>query len=156
MNRNELLKELRKHSTTKLFLFSLLTLGIYAAHYIKRQTAILNKYLDVTNHISKGFVYTIVILTYITVIMFVPYLFVEEGHPIETVSDVLDKIWLILVLVWGFQARDRMNQLLSTSKGDLYWFHWLWTLLFTPLYFNFKVNKLYKKTAEHNVATLNS
>lgn len=142
MERDEILRALKRESTWRLFFVGVITLGIYIAHYIKRQTACLNQYLDKEKQISEGLVGTILILAYMSVILFVPSIFVEEGSPFEAIGNLLDTIWGILLVVWAFKARNRMNMLLSASKGSEFWFHGLWTFLFTALYFNFKVNTL--------------
>ncbi len=132
-------------STWRLLFLTILTLGIYAAHYIKRQTLIINEYLEDGAEIPIGFVRFLLIYNYFMAAMFVPYLLLlEEGHPAERVIDLLESIWSIWVLMWGFLARKRMNVLLNSSKGMGEWFHGLWTFLFTPLYFNYKINKLNK------------
>lgn len=151
MERDEILSTLRRESTWRLFFLGFITLGIYIAHYIKRQTACINQYLDKEKQISEELVWTILILAYISLILFVPYIFVEEGHPIEAISNLLDTIWGILLVVWAFKARNRMNMLLSASKGSEAWFHGLWTFLFTALYFNFKINTLSEKFAGHGI-----
>ena len=151
MDRDEILSTLRRESTWRLFFLSIITLGIYAAYYIKRQTACINQYLDQKRQISGELVGAILILTYVTAILFVPSLLVEEGHPIAAISNLLDKIWFILEVVWAFKARNRMNMLLSATKDDEAWFHGLWTFLFTVLYFNFKINTLSEKFAGHGI-----
>ena len=142
MERDEILRALKRESTLRLFFLGVITLGIYIAHYIKRQTAIVNQYLDKEKQISEGLVWTILILTYVSAILFVPYMFVEEGHPIAIISNLAGKILVVLDLVWAFKARNRMNMLLSATKGSEFWFHGLWTFLFTALYFNYKINML--------------
>jgi hypothetical protein len=107
----------------------------------------MNQYLDRERQISEGFVSTILILAYVTVILVIPYVLIEEG-PIEGISNLLDAVWSILVLVWAFKARNRMNMLLSATKDQARWFHGLWTFLFTALYFNFKINTLNESLAE--------
>ncbi len=82
------------------------------------------------------------------VILLVPYVLVEEGDPIEAISDSLDTIWVVFVLIWTFKARNRMNMLLAVTKDQPCWFHGLWTFLFTFLYFNFKINSLNEHYAE--------
>jgi len=145
MERDEILRSLKRESTWRLFFLGVITLGIYVAHYIKRQTACMNQYLDKEKQISGELVGAVLILAYISAILFVPSLLVEEGHPIAAISNLLDTIWEILLLVWAFKARNRMNMLLSATKGSEAWFHGLWTFLFTALYFNFKINTLSEK-----------
>ena len=81
-------------------------------------------------------------MSYITAILVIPYSLLEEGHIIERVSDLSDKIFNICLLVWAFKARNRMNTILQIKAGSPHWFHGLWTFLFQGLYFNYKVNKL--------------
>ncbi len=84
----------------------------------------------------------ILILAYLTAILIVPYVLVEEGHPLERISDSLDNVWSILVLIWAFKARNRMNMLLALTRNEPCWFHGLWTFLSAAFYFNYKINKL--------------
>ena len=134
--------ELKSQGTWRLFFLSVITLGIYLAHYIRRQTNILNKNLSHGEQISGGFITTILVMSYITAILVIPYSLLEEGHIIERVSDLSDKIFNICLLVWAFKARNRMNTILQVKAGSPHWFHGLWTFLFQGLYFNYKVNKL--------------
>ena len=148
MNCNGIVNQLKSQSTWLLFFLSFITLGIYTAHYIKRQTIILNKHLDREQRISEGLVTTILILAYVTVILIVPYVLLDEGHPIEWVSNGLDHVWNVLVLIWAFKARNRINMLLGGTQYQPHWFHGLWTFCFTFLYFNYKVNNLNENFTE--------
>lgn len=85
---------------------------------------------------------TILVLSYVSLALFVGYLFVDESHPLAKASSAIDRIGNILFLVWGFKARNRMNKILATGKSSKEWFHGFWTFMFTPLYFNFKVNQM--------------
>ncbi len=152
MNRGEIVGQLKSQSTLRLFLLTVITLAIYTAHYIKRQTTIINRHLDTEHQISEGFVNFLLILAYVTVILIVPYVLVEEGHPIVLISNLLDNVYGILVLIWAFKARNRMNMLLAVTKQQPHWFHGLWTFLFTALYFNFKINNLNEHFAEQGAA----
>lgn len=142
------ISQLKSQSTWRLLLLSLITVWIYHAHYMKRQTRIINQQLAKEQQISDELVNVILILAYVTALLFVPYFLVEEGHPIERISDILDLVWMILSIVWAFKARNRMNMLLALTKNKTNWFHGFWTLLFTTLYFNYKINKLNDTLAE--------
>ena len=139
---DELIRDLRSQSTWRLFGLAVVTYGVYYAHYIVRQTRVLNERLPDDGKISPAFASSILTLSYLTLGLFIGYLFVEEDHPIAVASNVLDRVWMLLILVWGFYARNRMNTLTSSQRGELTWFSGLWTLLFTPLYFNYKINVL--------------
>ena len=137
-----MLNALKNQSTWRLLLLSVITIGIYLAHYIRRQTKILNENLDDNDQISYGFVNTILVLSYISAALVIPYVYFDDGHFTESISDFADQVFNILLIVWAFKARNRMNAILQTQKGSGNWFHGLWTFLFTGLYFNYKVNKL--------------
>lgn len=137
-----MLKALKSQSTWRLVFLSIITLGIYFAHYIRRQTNILNQNLSGSERISGSFISAILVLSYVSAFLMVPYSLVEEGHIIESISDLADGVLNILLLVWAFKARNRMNVILRAQAGSSKWFHGLWTFLFIGLYFNYKVNQL--------------
>jgi hypothetical protein len=140
--KNKIIPELKYGSTWKLFGLAFITYGVYLAHYIKAKTSVINEQCGVNERISDSFVTFIIGINYLSLALFFPYLFVEEGHPIEALSNLVDLICTVTFIVWGFKARNRMNVILSAQNNQNEWFHGLWTFLFTPLYFNFKVNKL--------------
>ena len=72
----------------------------------------------------------------------VAYLFVDEGHPIEELSMGVDLAAGIAMLIWGFAARTRANELFCAESGGPTYFSGLWTFLFTPLYFNYRMNAI--------------
>lgn len=130
-------------STIILLFLSLITVGIYTAHYVRRQSKTINAQVeDSAQRIPQWFVHTFLGLAYLSAALIVPYVLVEAGHPLETVSDWLDRVYLALLIAWGFEARRRMNGLLAAERGGEGWFSGLWTFLFTPFYFNYKVTKL--------------
>ena len=142
---SELLSSLKEQSTLRLIGLGLITYGVYWAHYIKRQTERMNEYVDSRDGISMTFVNLFLVWSYISLGFFIAYQFVEEGHPIEAISAVADLFWSIWMLIWGFMARNIMNQALMLRIGDR--FKGLWTFFFTPYYFNYKVNSLYDAEA---------
>ncbi len=143
MKREEIIGQLRSQSTWRLAVLILITWGIYLAHYIRRQTNRLNQCLDEQHRISRALVISILILSYITVILAVHEILVEEGQG-QPISLLLNLTLAILVLIWAFKARNRMNMLLGVAPDEPGSFDETWTLLFAVLYFNFKINKLYE------------
>ena len=142
MPQENLIRELRSQSTWRLLGLGLITYGVYYAHYIARQTRTINEHAPDGGKISLAFVGTIFALSYLTLGLFIGYLFIDEQHPIAVAGLVLDRVWLVLILFWGFYARSRVNVLTAAERGDSNWFSGFWTLLFTPLYFNYKINVL--------------
>ena len=146
--KKQILTELESQSTWKLFGLSLVTFFVYAAHYIKRQTKVINANCESRDKISDGFIVFILLISYLSLALFIASLFVDETHPIARVSNFVDRLSHLCYMVWGFKARNRMNTILSSEKKTKNWFHGLWTFLFSPLYFNFKVNKLIEEAEQ--------
>ena len=146
-----LITSLREQSTWRLFGLCIITYFVYAAYYIKRQTEVINTQCDPSKRINSTLITSIFITQYVSLLFFILYFFVDEGSPIETISSIADTVSGIFVIVWGFKARNRMNELLDAKSSPNIWFHGLWTFLFSPMYFNIKVNKIYN-TIEQGAA----
>jgi hypothetical protein len=139
---NDVVHELKSQSTWRLFFLTVITLGVYLAHYIARQTPILNRHLEPKDQISQGLVKTILILSYISVVLFIPSIILDESVELEGLSSLFDIVLNILLLVWAFKARKRMHTVLGSLRKTSNWFNGLWTFLFPGFYFNYKINSL--------------
>jgi hypothetical protein len=142
MSRAKLLLKLRYRRTLTLLILAVITLGIYLAHYVRRQTLILNTYLAPEHRIPNWIANILLVLGYGSLAVFIPYLFLEEEHPLGTIDAYLRYAFLILMTFWGYVARSRMNHLTGATRLSLDWFNLFWSLFLSPYYFNFKVNRL--------------
>ena len=140
MKEMQAIQQFKDQSTAKLVGLGIITYGVYLAYYIKRQTARINKIIGEEERISEGFVDSIMALSYISLILFVAYLIVDEGHPVEIVSDITDRVWALMLLIWGFKARNRIHSAYEITTEDTEWFHGFWTFILSPVYFNYKIN----------------
>lgn len=152
-NNSALIKKLKYGSTLKLIFLGIVTLGIYFAYYIKKQTTIINDQIEENEIISNLLVNIILVVSYInTFLVISPFVIVATGgylndtHPISLItnSGIFDIIYTIAFIIWGVKAKNRMNKLLSAEKKSDYWFSTFWSVVLTSLYFNFKINKLNK------------
>lgn len=137
-----LLGALREQSTWRLVGLSIVSFGVYAAYYCRRQTQTLNGFLPRAQLLGEGLPGALIATNWLSLLLLVPYWLVDESHPLEVVSDAVDMTANVLFIAWGFAARRRMNALLGARPGEISWFHGLWTFFFTAFYFNFKVNQL--------------
>ena len=133
---------LKDQSTWKLFFLGVITYGVYFAYYAKKQTIRLNELLSEEDKISIFFLNFLIALAYITLFLFITYFFVDEGSPLDTVGVYLDYGWSILMLVWGFMAKNRVNQIFGFRKSDSRFLKGIWIFLFSTMYFNYKINKI--------------
>ena len=141
MVRYLIIDELEKESTWKLFLLSVLTLTIYAGHYVCKQSRTINRFSP-EEKIPLGFTNILLILSYTLAFLTVLDLFVVLSERAVMTFTMLNNAWGIMTIFWGFMARKRMNTLLGGRPGDRSWFSGLWTFLFSPYYFNYKLNCL--------------
>ncbi len=140
----ELLSKLKYQSTWRLLYFSFITLGVYLGYYIKRQTAVINAELEPEKEIDFMLTESIFIILYLNAVLFFAFFMVGPEHKafIERTSNLGNFATNILIMVWGFKMKNRMNLALEAVRGSDTWFHTAWTFLFSPLYFNYKVNAL--------------
>jgi hypothetical protein len=148
---NKLISELQHQSTWRLLGLSLITLFVYPAYYIKRQTAIINQHCLSADTIPVILINSILIGSYISVSLLIASCFVDGSHPVTTVSDLIDRILNVLFIIWAFKARNRMNLILASERGTDQWFNGWWTFFFGFFYFNFKINKLKKNMTTETV-----
>ncbi len=120
-----------------------ITLGVYYGHYIKRQSKPIDELIPAGQEpIPPMLATTVLVLGYVALPFFFAIAFVNDPKMIALVSSVIHYIWLTCLCVWCLVAGRRMNLIHSAEEGSDIWFHGFWGMFFTPLYFNYKVNKL--------------
>jgi hypothetical protein len=142
---SDLIGELKSQSTWVLVGLGLITYGIYFAHYSARQSKILNRHLGTSAHIPGVLIVAFMFVSYVSLLFFPTIFLFEENHLLVLIGDVIDLVWFSLILIWGFYARNKFNKLVCTSSADDRWLSAFWTFLFTPYYFNYKINKINKQ-----------
>jgi ABC-type sulfate transport system permease component len=140
----ETIRKLKWHSTWALLGLLIVTLGIYAAYYIKRQTKTLNDSTKTIIKIPNVLVVFIFIISYLGAFVTISSIFFDEKHPIQYIDKILTCIWIAVVFLWALYAKNSLNALLNASKKSQLRVRFLWTLLFGLYYLNYKVNKLNK------------
>ena len=108
----------------------------------------INSIIDSENSISSDFTNALFIMSYASLFLFIANLFVDEGHPIEGIGSLIDLIKTIMLIVWGFKARNRVNAHCNLDVETDTWFHGFWTFMFSSLYFNYKVNCILESNVE--------
>ena len=134
--------ELKKQGTLELLVLSILTLGIYSAHYIKEQTPKIDALSHNKLNIGNAYVELLLYLSYISLGTFIFSLVSPENMMLNLVDSLLSFLVSLLSLIWGFKARNRVNAAFDFHKGSDNWIHGIWTLIFSQFYFNYKVNSI--------------
>lgn len=132
---------LKHQSTWRLLALGVVTLGVYYAHYCARQTRVINAHAG-RNVIPPLLAVITFAAAYGSLALFAAYFFVDEQHPIAIASNASDWLAMLPVMAWGFYARAAVNRLLSLGESDPHRIRRLWTLFFSPLHFNYRVNRM--------------
>jgi uncharacterized membrane protein YqjE len=137
-----LIWDLRRGSTLLLLLFGILTLGVYIAIYIWRQTRAMNRHLPRDERMWLVLPAAIGLLSLATPVLLVALLLSDSNVDLIGADRITSEVAAALVLLWGLRARRKMNDFLDAAPGDETWFGWLGSFVLTPIYFNIKVNHI--------------
>ncbi len=133
---------LRSRSILLMILLCVVTLGLYINYWTHQHAKIINSRLG-RERISMFTVILFWMISLTSLGLIVPYYMVEEGSPVETVSDLSDLVDRIFTLVMAFVIRGGLNDLLLRLGNKRDYFGGLWTFLFGIFYLQWKINRLY-------------
>lgn len=144
MAQESIIQELKEQNTLQLIILNMITLGIYGAFYIKRQSERINRFVDPSIHISKRFIDLLLGVSFISVILTVFSIKYADfpKHDIHLLTNLSSYLYGILLISWTFIARRSLHQQCAISVGDHRWFHGVATFFFTIFYFNYKINEI--------------
>lgn len=141
MRQNTLMYDLLKCSTWKVFFLGMFTWCVYYGHYIRQQSYILNAYLPEDKQFGGIYINSIFVLGYLRLVLTVLSI-ITEISIIDAVGDLVELVWGVALMRWGYLARNHMHVLLQIHPRSVHWSNGFMAVLFAPLYFNFKVNQL--------------
>lgn len=141
MINTNILNSLEKESTWKLFFLSVLTVGIYSSHYCCKQARTINSLLD-DKKIPINFSNSLLIVSYTLVILVILDFLGINPEKTAVIGAILNNVWGVMIIAWGFMARNRINKLLGADVQEVNQIGILWTMLFSPYYFNYRLNLL--------------
>ena len=124
---------------------SLITLTFYFPFWLRKTSRLVNGLLP-TNQISTWFFPASILLTILNFGMVIPEIVTDDNPIVMMVSKLMNNIDCIVILVWAFKLRNRINLVLEAEEKTDLWFNALWTFLFQMFYIQFRINKI--KAAE--------
>lgn len=146
------LSQLQHIDTIKLVLLALVTLGIYLAFYIRRQSAVINEIANENfsengeqpgQAIPEWASLAPQILAVISIVSLALYL-LNPSEMMEHIDSATGLLFNISLVIWGFAARRSMHAITAAKPRSKGWFDGFWTLLFSPFYFNYRVNVIFE------------
>lgn len=120
----------KRFSTWGVLALSIITFGIYSIYWLHSRTKVLNDISE--NPISKSFT-GISIAFYVANIVFS---FAAGVNPeLEILSQLVNLPSSILMIVWAFKMRNRLEPIMNKSLGGVMVF------FFNVYYLNYKINE---------------
>ncbi|WP_432455367.1 MULTISPECIES: DUF4234 domain-containing protein [unclassified Agarivorans] len=133
--------ELQMISTWRLFFYSAITLGVYSGYYIKALSHKVNQLDNNLPAIHNTLVETLFVLCWLGPLSLVKEIWFKD-QPIFVLADaLLNWLGFILVVVWAFKVRNRINLTFDFAKTDhQFWFYGFWCFVFNSFYINYRLN----------------
>ncbi len=135
----------KRQSVWALIGLTSITATVYFAFWLRRQTSVLRENLP-QNPIPGWFFPVSLSLTILSLGWSIPEVLTDDAPWAIAVGKLLSKADLLFLIVWVFKVRNRLNELLGTSKSDKTWLGGVWTFLFGMFYLQFKLNQLHDET----------
>ncbi len=139
-NRNNSLSGFQKFSTWYVFGLSIITLGLYLAYWLYTRTRTLNN-LQAIEPIGDAFITTTLSAYLLYYPIGIGEIFMEQYQGYLVFSNILSLTGSILMLVWVFKFRHRLNTFLSNNYEELSQLGPVLTFFFQVFYLSFKLNQ---------------
>jgi hypothetical protein len=135
-------------------LLTLVTLGIYAVFWLKRQIAVIDSRRP---DLKVGQTYANVVLTavFLNLGLAIASGF-SDSQMLEGISRILSRVVGIMVLALLFQVKNGMNMMLRLQRGSPYWFAGVYTWLFGVAYQQYKINQNARRWQNESLRAANS
>ncbi len=145
--KNNFLKEFKFFSTWYVFILSIITLGIYPLYWLYNRTKKINRTKEL-EPIPESFIYSVLILYVFSILAaYYPY-FYQVSKQYFLYVNLFSYFVTILVLVWVFKFRNRLNNFLSKTHAPCMPLGPVITFFFQVLYLSFKLNEIIEMMQE--------
>lgn len=133
------LEHFRVQSVWLVLFLSIITAGIYAIFWLRRQSLIINR-LRPDLKLSVVYANSVLVFAFLrTGLDFAGGL--SESESIDTWAKISDRFFGLLLLFLSFQVRAGLNSMLRVPKRDFYSFSGVYTWLFSVTYLQYKLNQ---------------
>ena len=122
---------------------TIVTLTFYFPFWLRKTSRIVNDLLP-TNRIGAGFFPISIMLTIINFGMVIPEIMSNDDQTVVMMSKLVNLLDVLVILVWSFKIRNRINMILEAENPSRLWFNAVWTFLFQLFYIQFRINRIKK------------
>ena len=130
-----------RFSTWWVFLLTLTTFGIYPIYWLYTRTRILNRILP-SGAIHIGLAFAAAGLLVASIAAELLQGIYPDDLGVSAISRIIGLICNVVILVWVFMLRNRLNEHFASKQGDRYWIGGVLTFFFHVLYLQYKLNRL--------------
>lgn len=130
----------KKLSTWYVLLYTILSLGLYIIYWLFSRTKTLNEKHQ-SNPVSVALMYTAIFIYIISYPLMIIEVFIPEESTYVLTSQLISFLGNILLIVWTFKFRNRLNTYLNLDKNDTKYLGPVMTFFFQALYLSYKVNE---------------
>ncbi|MBN4071864.1 DUF4234 domain-containing protein [bacterium AH-315-F18] len=124
---------------------TIITLTFYLPFWQRRHSRIINRLLP-DDPIGSWWFPLSIAVTILNFGMVIPEILSNDHRGVVALSNFINRIDIILIIVWAFKIRNRMNTLLEATKGSKTWYNGLLTFFLGVIYLQFKLNSLLDQT----------
>lgn len=133
------MQSLPRISIVYVFLFNILSLGLYHPYWLYTRSTIINQ---VHSHkIPENLIHTVLGLFLVSIV----FSFMSSSQPdnpdYKMALNVFTLIYTFSTLYWAFTIRNRLHQMSHAGKQSGYWISGVLTVLFQVLYLQYKINE---------------
>jgi hypothetical protein len=118
-----------------------ITFSFYIFFWLKKYSNILNKELS-DKKISNIWFPLSITVTIINFVMIFIEIFTNDNPQIVLIGKQINTIYIIILILWLFKVRDKMNIVLETEKNTQYWYSGILTFFFNIWYLQYKTNRI--------------
>ena len=127
---------------------AIITLGIYGYYWMYSRTKTLNTLIP-ENKVASWIVPAVIGLGIINIIMsLLPLVSPELALSLSLVSLPFSLIGFVLIVMWAFKFRNRLNIISGSSKGNVFWLGPILTFFFQLYYFQYKINQMHDASSQ--------
>jgi hypothetical protein len=142
------IKVFKRFTTWGVVGLAIITLGIYGYYWMYSRTKTLNTLIP-ENKIAGWLVPAVIGLGIINIIMsLLPLGAPELAESFALVSLPFSLIGFVLIIVWAFKFRNRLNIISGSSKGNVFWLGPILTFFFQLYYFQYKINQMHDASSQ--------
>ena len=126
--------------TLAVIALTIITLSLYLPYWLYTRSTILNDLQE--RPISRTFMMLAVLVYLASFAMIIPESLYPDSQQIILASSAASLVSNIIMLVWVFSFRNRLNEMTAVTRGSKFWLGAVLTFFFQVFYLQYKLNQL--------------